>query len=79
MPTLGGVDGVVGIVCSSAVLVDVLVAMDVAVLVHGLHPTYGSASLVAVDVAVTGAVLMAVVVCFRHTSLLSVVQTYTLG
>ena len=54
MPTLGGVDGVVGVVCSSA-------------------------GLVAVDVAVTDAVLMTVVVCFRHTSLLSVVQTYTLG
>ena len=60
MPTLGGVGGVVGVVYGSAVLVGVLVAMDVAVLVHGLHPTYGSAGLVAVDVAVTGAVLMAV-------------------
>ena len=95
MPTLGGVGGVVGVVYGSAVLVGVLVAMDVAVLVHGLHPTYGSAGLVAVDVAVTGAVHMAVnaivsvavlagmlvtvfvvlmtmVVCLRHTSLLMV-------
>ena len=95
MPTLGGVGGVVGVVYGSAVLVGVLVAMDVAVLVHGLHPTYGSAGLVAVDVAVTGAVhmavnaivsvavlagmlvtvfvvLMTVVVCLRHTSLLMV-------
>ena len=78
MPTLC-VDGVVGVVCSSAVLAGVLVAMDVAVLVHGLHPTYGSAGLVAVDVAVTGAVLMTVVVCFRHTSLLLVANTYALG
>ena len=54
MPTLGGVDGVVGVVCSSAVLVGVLVAMDVAV-------------------------LMTVVVCFRHTSLLLVANTYALG
>ena len=60
MPTLGGVGGVVGVVYGSTVLVGVLVAMDVAVLVHGLHPTYGSAGLVAVDVAVTGAVHMAV-------------------
>ena len=95
MPTLGGVGGVVGVVYGSAVLVGVLVAMDVAVLVHGLHPTNGSAGLVAVDVAVTGAVhmavnaivsvavlagmlvtvfvvLMTVVVCIRHTSLLIV-------
>ena len=53
MPTLGGVDGVVGVVCSSAVLVGVLVAMVV--------------------------VLMTVVVCFRHTSLLLVANTYALG
>ena len=60
MPTLGGVDGVVGVVCSSAVLAVVLVAVDVTVLVHGLYATNGNAGLVAVDVAVTGAVLMAV-------------------
>ena len=60
MPTLGGVDGVVGIVCSSAVLAGVLVAVDVAVLVHGFHATYGNAGLVAVHVAVASAVLMAV-------------------
>ena len=52
MPTLC-VDGVVGVVCSSAVLVGVLVAMVV--------------------------VLMTVVVCFRHTSLLLVANTYALG
>ena len=60
MPLLGGVGYVVGVVCSSAVLAVVLVAVDVTVLVHGLHPTNSNAGLVAVDVAVTGAVLMAV-------------------
>ena len=60
MPTLGGVDDMVGVVCSSAVLAGVLVAVDVAVLVHGLHPTYGNAGLVAMHVAVAGTVLMAV-------------------
>ena len=60
MPTLGSVEDVVWVVCSGAVLAGVLVAVDVAVLVHGLRATYGNAGLVAVHVAVAGAVLMAV-------------------
>ena len=60
MPLLGGVGYVVGVVCSSAVLAVVLVAVDVTVLVYGLYATNGNAGLVAVNVAVTGAVLMAV-------------------